>query len=322
MNRRRFILATAVMTAAATFADSAFAEWNPRRPLNIIVPYAAGGGTDLFARAVASAAKDRLPVPVVIVNKPGASGITGAIEAANARPDGNTIMMHSTGSFLLRHMFKDTEVGPFDSFQTIAQIGDLTGVLVVPASSPYQSVQDVVDAAKAEPGKLRWSHNGRGATFHVTGQTMLDTLGLEAVDVPFNSGSASRAAIMGEQVDFGVIGIQQTTGFEEQIRVLGVVAEERDELRSDVPTFQEQGFDVPLVSSPIVLFAPNGVDPEIVSGMEALFKEIAESPEFGEVVRAKGSTPLYRNGADAEAALREMQKTTQPVIDDLKANEG
>lgn len=322
MNRRKFILATAVMAAAATISSSAFAEWEPRRPLNIIVPYKAGGGTDLYARAVAAAAKDRLRVPVVIVNKPGAGGITGAIEAANARPDGNTIMMHSTGSFLLRHMFKETEVGPFDSFQTIAQIGNLKGSLVVPVGSPYKSVQDVVDALKADPGKLRWAHNGRGATFHVTGQTMLDTLGLEAVDVPFKGGAASRAAIMGEQVDFGVIGIQQAKGFEEQLRVLAVVAEERDELQPDVPTFKEQGFDVPLVSSPIVLFAPNGVDAEIVSGMEAFFKEITEAPEFGEVIRAKGTLPLYRNGADAEAGLREMQKATQPVIDALKETQG
>lgn len=322
MKRRQFMKTSAMAAMAASLGLPASAEWKPRRPLNIIVPYKAGGGTDLYARAVAAAAKDLLPVPIVIVNKPGAGGITGAIEAAGARPDGNTIMMHSTGSFLLRHMFKDTEVGPFDSFQTIAQIGNLKGSLVVPTNSPYNSVQDVVDALKAEPGKLRWAHNGRGATFHVTGQTMLNTLGLEAVDVPFKGGAASRAAIMGEQVDFGVIGIQQVTGFEEQLRVLALVADERDELQPDVPTFKEQGFDVPLVSSPIILFAPNGVDPEIVAGMEAFFKEVSAVPEFGDVVRAKGSLPGFLSGADAEAGLRDMQKATQPVIDDLKANQG
>lgn len=318
MDRRQFLKVTGASAIALSTGSMAHAEWNPRRPLNIIVPYKAGGGTDLYARALAAAAQDRIPVPLVIVNQPGAGGMTGAIAAAQARPDGNTIMMHSTGSFLLRHMFQETEVGPFDSFQTIAQIGNLKGALVVPANSPFNSVQDLVDALRATPGALRWGHNGRGATFHAIGQTFLNTLELEAVDVPFRGGAASRAALIGAQVDFGVIGIQQAKGFENELRILAVADDVRDDFQPDVPTFAESGFDVPLISSPIMLFAPNGVDAEIVSGIEAAMQDVVAAPEFAELLAAKGTLPLYRTGAEAEEMLRGIEAAAQPVIDALK----
>ena len=322
MDRRTFLQTSSMAGLAMAFASPALAEWKPRRPLNIIVPYKAGGGTDAYARAIAAAAADRLPVPVVVVNKPGASGMTGAIAAASAKPDGNTIMLHSTGSFLLGHMLKDTEIGPFDGFQMIAQVGNLKASIAVPAGSPITSVHDLVDAAKAAPGSLRWAHTGKGSTYHVSGQTFLDSLGLEAVDVPFKGGSAVRAALLGEQVDFAVLGVQQGQGFEDQMNRLAVLADERDELAPDVPTFTELGFDVPIVSSPIILYAPNGVAPEIVAGIEAAMSDIVAAPEFAELVNAKGTLPYYRTGAEAETAVRAMQDAVTPVISALKTNSG
>ncbi|MGI9393223.1 MAG: Bug family tripartite tricarboxylate transporter substrate binding protein [Boseongicola sp.] len=320
MDRRTFLQTSATAGIAMSFGGAAFAEWKPRRPLNIIVPYKAGGGTDAYARAIAAAAADRLPVPVVIVNKPGASGMTGAIAAATAKPDGNTILLHSTGSFLFTSMLKETEFSPLDGFQMIAQIGNLKVSLAVPAGGPIKSVQDLVDAAKADPGKLRWAHTGKGGTFHVTGQTFLNSLGLETVDVPFKGGSAARAAVLGEQVNFAFIGVQQGRGFEEQMTRLAVLATERDELAPDVPTFAELGFDVPLVSSPIILYARDGVDAEIVAGIEAAMADVVAAPEFAELVNSKGTLPLYRTGAEAEAAVRAMKEAATPVIASLKTN--
>lgn len=322
MDRRSFMATSAYAALAASIGGTAHAEWKPSRPLNIIVPYNAGGGTDLYARAIAKAAESRISVPVVIVNKSGAGGLTGAIEASNARPDGNTVLMTSSGSFLLGAMFKEAAVNPFDSFQTIAQVGNLKGSIAVPVNSPFQSLGDLVDAAKANPGSLRWGHNGRGGTFHVMGQTFLNNQGLEATDVPFKGGAKSRAAILGEQVDFGVLGIQQSSGFDDQMRVLAVFDGERDRLFPDTPTALELGFDVPIISSPIILFAPNGVDAEIVSGMEAAMAEIAAAPEFSEIIEAKGTVAVYRSGADAEANLRAIEAAATPVIDALKSAGG
>ena len=322
MDRRTFLQTSSLAGFAMALAGPVFAEWKPRRPLNIIVPYKAGGGTDAYARAIAAAAADRIPVPVVVVNKPGASGMTGAIAAASAKPDGNTIMLHSTGSFLLGHMLKDTEYGPFDGFKMIAQVGNLKACVAVPSGSSIKSIQDLVDAAKAEPGKLRWAHTGKGSTYHVSGQTFLNSLGLDAVDVPFKGGSAVRAAVLGEQVDFAVLGVQQGRGFEEQMTRLAILSDERDELAADVPTFAEQGFDIPIVSSPIIVYAPSEVDPEIIAGIEAALADIVAAPEFAELVNTKGTLPFYQTGADAEASVRAMQEAVTPIIDALKGTSG
>ncbi|MFQ6550745.1 Bug family tripartite tricarboxylate transporter substrate binding protein [Aestuariibius insulae] len=319
MNRRD-VLKTGAAAGALIVTGTSFAhaDWTPRRPINAILPYAAGGGTDALARAAAAAGQDILPVPLVIVNKPGSSGITGATEAAGARPDGNTVMVTSAGSFLLTSMLRETEVNPFESFEIIAQIGNLTPAIIVPAASPFQTVQDLVDALSSNPGSLRWAHNGRGGFHQVAGQSFLNLNGLEAQDVPFKGGGPTRAAVIGEQVDFAFVGIQQAAGFENELRVLALVAPERDPIRDDVPTLEELGFDYAAVSSPIVFFAPKGTDPEIISGMEAALKQIAETDQFAELMRERGNVPAFLTGAETEARLREMQEATQPVIDALK----
>lgn len=320
MDRRRFLQSTAAVGLYAASSNMALADWNPRRPLNIIVPYNAGGGTDTYARGISAAAQDVWPVPVVVVNRPGAGGITGALEAANARPDGNTILLHFSGDFVLRSLAGKTDLSPFESFQPIAQVGNVKACIAVPKDGPIQSLQDLADAAKANPGGLRWSHNGRGATFHVACQTFLNSQGLEATDVPFQGGAPSRAAIIGSQVDFGCLGIQQSVGFDDQLRVLAVLDHERDPLYPDVPTFAEAGFDVPVLSSPLILYAPLGVDAEIVSGIEEAVAGIADAPAFVEMLQARGVAPVYRTGSKAIEALQAMADAAAPVIAELSSN--
>lgn len=297
---------------------SAMAEWNPKRPVNLIVPYKAGGGTDSFGRAISAAAKGIVKVPIVIVNKPGSSGMTGCTAAFNARPDGTTFLMTSSGSFTLTSMLRDTEITPLGSFKVVAQVGNLTTSLMVPQDSPYKTVKDLVEAAKANSGKLRWAHTGRGGFHHVAGQGFLNQNEIKAVDVPYKGGSATRAAVMGGQVDFGMIGVQQAAGFEGKIRILALNAPERDKVMKDVPTFKEQGFDFVDVSSPIIVFAQKGVDDEVVKGLEKALEEIAASPEFAELMLKRGNAPAYQNGKAAEAKLRALKKDAQPIIDSLK----
>lgn len=319
MKRRQFLQMTALTAAGlALTATGALAEWKPRRPINLIVPYKAGGGTDSFGRAVAAVAEKALPVPVVIVNKPGSSGITGATEAARARPDGTTMMLTSTGSFLLTSMLRDTEVTPLDSFRIVAQVGKLTTSLVVPANSPFKSVQDLLDTAKATPGSLRWAHTGRGGFHQVAGQGFLNSNGIEAVDVPFKGGSATRAAVIGEQVDFGFMGIQQLAGFEDKMRALAVNDDVRDKFQTEVPTFAELGFEWVPVNSPIVVFAPKDTPDDIVDGMQDAVRKMTETPEFAESMAQRGNAPIFLTGAEAEQQIRAMKESAEPIIAALK----
>ena len=318
---RRRLLGGALALAAASAAPlPALADWEPRRPVNVILPYSAGGGTDAFARAVAAAVEQEglLAVPMVVNNRPGAGGITGAAEAAGARPDGQTIMITSAGSFLLTAMLKDTPVSPLEDYEIVAQIGDLDPAILVPSGSPYATLADLMAALEADPGALRWAHNGVGGAHNVAGQAFLDANDVEATGVPFQGGGPTRAAVIGEQVDFAVVGIQQAAGFENELRVLALLAPERDGIASDVPTAAEQGFDYVEISSPIVAFAPEGTDPEILSGMEALLAQVAESDSFAEAMRERGNVPEYLSGGDARARLETLRAAATEVIDGLR----
>lgn len=314
MDRRSFLQITLAAPALALSSTAAFAEWNPRRPVNVIVPYSAGGGTDSFGRALAESADAALPVPMVIVNRPGSSGITGATEAAGARPDGSTFMMTSSGSFTLTYLLRDTEVNPFDSFIPVAQIGRLTTSLMVPMDSPHQTLDDLVAAMRADPGAMRWAHTGRGGFHHVAGQGFLNAAGLDAQDVPFSGGSNTRAAVIGGQVDFGMIGIQQAAGFANELRTLALVSDERDAFATEIPTFQEQGYDAPLISSPIVVFAPLGTPDDVIAGMQDAIEAITQEPGFIASMAERGNAPSFLPGADVAGVLAALRDDAAPIV--------
>lgn len=317
MNRRSFLTSSAASAIAFASAVPAFAQWMPTRPINAIVPYEAGGGTDTIARAIAASMGEALPVPVVIVNRPGASGIVGATSVASATPDGSTVMITSGGSFVLNSVLKQLEVDPFEDFVTIAQIGDLTTSLMVPANSPFQSIEDLIAAAKAAPGSLRWSHTGRGSFHHVAGQGFLNAMGLTAVDVAFKGGSATRAAVIGSQVDFGMIGIQQLAGFTNELRPLVLVSDKRDMFSPEVPTFAELGLTVPLISSPIVIFAPKGTPEDVVSALQDAVATAAASESFKGLMVNGNNAPGYMPGAETRAKLLQMQEDARAIVASL-----
>lgn len=321
MNRRNILKATAAAFATLSFSITPLMaeDWQPRRPINVIVPYGAGGGVDTYARSFATGLQEQLGVPIVIVNKPGSGGLVGSAEAAAARPDGQTMLLAAAGGILLGSMFKDAPVDPFDSFDTVAQIGNLVFAIAVPADSPYQTVADLVAAAKANPDGLRWAHGGRGSATHVPGQSLLDLNSLAATDVPFKGGAKIRAAIIGRQVDFGILGIQQSFGFDNELRVLGVFSADRYPLAPDVPTFDEQGIESGNIGSPVTLFAPLGTPAEAIATVSKALSSVTGADAFAEAMAPKGLTAAYADGPDADATLLAIKEGAQPVIDALKA---
>ncbi len=314
MNRRSLISAAVAGVAVfVTATASVAADW-PKRPINLVVPYKAGGGTDAYARAISAAAADVLEVPVVVVNKPGSGGLNGANSVVGARPDGYTMMMTSGGSFLLSTMTRDTKIDALESFEFVAQVGKLQTSLMVPKDSPFQTVQDVIDAAQANPGSLRWAHSGRGGFHFVGGLGFLANNNIEAQDVPFKGGGPTRAALIGSQADFGFLGVQQLAGFEDSLRALAVNSAERDGIMTEVPAFGELGIPFAAVSSPVIVFAPKGTPAEVITAMEAALAEIAAKPEFAELLAKRGTGPVYANGADAKAGLTAMKADAAPLV--------
>lgn len=310
-------VAAAMLITVAT-AVTATAQWVPDRPINIVVPYGAGGGTDSFARALSASADEIVPVPLVVVNKPGSSGLIGASEVKRARPDGQTLMITSAGSLVLTTMLQNTDLDPIKDFRIIGQIGDLTTGLVVGASSEMKTAADFIKLAKEKQGNLRWGHTGRGSFHYIAGQAFLDAQGIKAQDVPFKGGGAVRAALIGGQVDFVFMGVQQGAGFESQLRYLGLNSPQRDPTVNDVPTFAEQGLEYADVSSPILLMAPLKTPDEIVTTMEDALKKITATERFEEIMLKNGNAPGFLTGEDAQKRLETLKKAATPVVEKLR----
>ena len=319
MRRRTFLGAGAAAVAAGTLSLPAFAaDWQPRRPINLVVPYPPGGGTSTYGRALIGPLSDRLGVPVNIVNKPGGGGVNGATEVAGSRPDGQTFMITTGGALVMASIFKDIPINPFEDLDVVAQVGGLQASIVVPANSPFQTLEDLIEAAKANPGGLRWAHTGRGVFLHVSGQSFLNANGLEATDVPFAGGAKVRAAVVGGQVDFATIGVQQNRGFESEMRALALIAPERDGLQPHIPTVSELGFNYEFVNTPITMFAPKGTPSDVIETVSAHVAEIVNSDGYSEEMQTKGLLPAYLPSDGAVARLRELEATVRPIIEAIK----
>ncbi|REG82134.1 Bug family tripartite tricarboxylate transporter substrate binding protein [Marinomonas pollencensis] len=319
MIRKSFVFAISSALSLTIFTSTiAKASDYPRRSINVVVPYKAGGGTDAYARALAAAAKGTINAPLVVVNKPGAGGLNGAQSTLGARPDGYTIMLTSGGSFLLSTLTRNTKIDALKSFEFVGQIGQLKTSLIVSNDSPYKTAQDLINAAKDSPSTLRWAHSGRGGFHYIAGLGFLAANGIEAQDVPFKGGGPARAAIMSNQTDFGFIGIQQLKGFEEQLRGLAVNASTRDQKVNSVPSFKELNIPYSNISSPVIILAPKNTPKDVITYLESSLKTITKKPIFVEMLSKRGTAPAYLPAEDTQNVLMEMKSDILPILENLK----
>ncbi|MEO1019395.1 MAG: tripartite tricarboxylate transporter substrate binding protein [Pseudomonadota bacterium] len=312
MNRRTMLVAAAV--ALLGFAAPAMAQY-PDKPVNVIVGFAAGGGTDSYGRGLSKVSEKHLGQPMIIVNKPGGSSIPAAAEVSQAPPDGYTLFLSSHGGLIINDLKKDLVVDPIDGFDYVGVVGGLTTGVYVPINSPYQNLDELVAAIEANPGALRWGHTGRGAGHHTAGVGFLVKNDLEAQDVPFKGGAPTRAALIGEQVDFSFMGAHLITGFEDQMRQLGVANDERLSSIPDIPTIPELGYDYVGVLSPITLLAPKGTDPAIITNLGEAVEQMVADPDY-QAFMSQSSLPVFHLGPEEAKALAEKSKSDwAPIIE-------
>lgn len=277
-----------VSCLALVLAGSALAADFPERPVNLIVGYKAGGGVDTYARALAKVAPDHLDgQPIVVVNKPGGGGLIGGRFVADQPPTGYSLYLASAGSMVLRNLVKPQVVSTKD-FKMVATIGELTAGVFVPASSPIKTLDELIAKIQASGKKMRWGHTGRGNVWHVAGVGLLDKNNLKSKDIPFKGGSAVRSALISSQIDFGIIGAHLGRGFEDDIRLLAVLSDERHPAVPDTKTAAELGVPFTKVSSPIIVMAPKRVKDETVQQLSAAVSEMVNDKEYSAVMTKAG----------------------------------
>lgn len=311
---------TMVLAASAIiWAGNTQADEYPNKPVKLMVGWSAGGSTDVYARSLASFVNDYLGMPMVVVNKPGASGMIAGKAALAAPHDGYTLYVQSGGTFVTRMRIagKKSLISAYDDFQPLGSIGKVVTGLIVPMDSPFQSAAELVKFAKANPGKLRWANPGRGSLHTLSGTIFLKGNDITAQGVPFKGGSKTRNAVAGKQVDFAFMGISLLAGFGEKIRALGVTDNERDAIYKKVPTFGEQGLPQMGISSPLIIWGQKDLPADIVSKLVDAIAAAAKSKGYNKMVKKTGVAGVYSTPEEALAMVKDLDNTVTPIIKEL-----
>ncbi|MCZ4258630.1 tripartite tricarboxylate transporter substrate binding protein [Sulfitobacter sp. G21635-S1] len=289
----------------ALSATVALAEY-PEKPIEVIVGYSAGGGTDVMARTVAQFLEQELGdgASVVVKNMPGAGGQIGFTEVARAAPDGYTLGTFNLPAALA--LTKDrTADYDADSFTYLANFVEDPNTITVAASSPFQTLGELLDAAKADPGAITLGLSSLGGNDHFGANMMAAASGAEFTLVPFKGASNARTAIMGGHVAAGTMALGQTSNFPDELRVLAVLANERSPFRPDVPTAKELGFDVQM-SSLRGIVAPAGMDDATTKQLRDALTAVNANPAFQAMMAEQGNPIAFMVGDDfAETAAKQ-----------------
>ena len=304
--------AQATLAALALATAPAWAEY-PEAPVEVIVGYSAGGGTDVMARTVAQFLEAELGegAAVVVKNVPGAGGQIGFTEVAEAAPDGYTL-----GTFNLPAAFaltKDRTAGyGVDSFTYLANFVEDPNTVTVAASSPFQTLDDLLAAARAEPGAITMGLSSLGGNDHFAANMIATAAEAEFTIVPFKGASLARTAIMGGHVAAGTLTLSQTTGFPDELRVLAVLDDERSPFRPDVPTAVELGQDVRM-SSLRGIVGPAGMDPAVADRLRAALEAVNADPDFQSAMEEQGNPLSFVTGDTFTEIARRQDAVAEEI---------
>ena len=287
------VFATAIATANAVAAY-------PEKPIQLIVPYGAGGSTDLLARAVAQVAPKYFSQPLVVVNKPGGGAIPGRMDVARSKPDGYTVLFGwGSGEDLIVPHERPLPYDLFKDFETVCRISVHSVVLAVPAASPYKTLADLVKAGKSKEF-LTASVSTKGGAVDITFLLFAKAAGIKVTTVPGTGGSDAITKLVGGHVDFGGGHPSEVLPHIKagRLRALAVALEKRDASVPDVPTFRESGFDVVTAGSVKGVAVPKGTPKEVTAYLEKKFKEVTEDPEFQKIMKDIGQPVMYQGAEE------------------------
>jgi tripartite-type tricarboxylate transporter receptor subunit TctC len=303
----RSVAMAVVVAAGLAFPASADAQEFPTKPITLIVPFPAGGPTDLALRALGEAASKHLGQPIIVENKSGGAGTVGpATMAATAKPDGYTIAQMPITVYRLPLM-QETTWKPED-FSYIIHLTGYVFAHIAAADTPFKTWADVVDYAKKNPGKLTYGSSGTGGSPHLGTEQVAEKDGIKLTHVPFKGAAELHAAVAGGHVMVGAGGASSKQIVDAgKARFLNVWTAKRQKSFPDVPTLQELGYPF-VIDSPFGIAGPKGMDPKIVQKLHDAFKKAIEEPSVIEVLDRFEMVPNYKNSADYKLAVDEQIK--------------
>lgn len=309
-------LATAAAICAAAAAASA-QTW-PAKPVTIIVPFPAGGTTDVLARAISTKLSAAIGQPVIVDNRPGAGATLGAAQVAKVNDGGHTLLMGAVHHTVATNVYKNLSYSFEKDFQPITTVALVPNVLVVSAKAPYANVQDLVAAAKAKPDGLAYGSNGNGTAQHMIGtQFQLET-GTKLLHVPYKGSAPLTTDLLGGQVTMSFDTITPVLPFikDGKLKALAVTTSERSAALPNVPTLQEAGVPNVAIGTWFGLLAPNSAPKPVIARLSGEVVKIINSPEFRKQMADIGAEPV---GNKPEEMAKQIREETEKFARLVKA---
>lgn len=294
--------------------SSALASQYPTRPVTIVVGFSAGGNADLVARLVAQRLSETLGQPFIVENKGGAGGLLASEAVAKSAPDGYRLLL-VTGAFPAQAAaLSRLPFDPVRDFTPISVVVSYPAVIVVPATSPFTSLKDLIAYAKAHPGQLNYPSPGTGSLFHLAVELFADKTGISLTHIPFKGGGQQVTELIAGRLDvmFDTLSVVQSQIKSGKLRALAVTSPQRLAQLPDVPTVDEVVGDYE-VSSFVGLAGPANLPPDIVARLNTAIDEAVNSPDIKARFIELGGTPLGGTPQQAAETMNQALETWQKI---------
>jgi tripartite-type tricarboxylate transporter receptor subunit TctC len=299
--------ATSVAQTASAF---------PNQPIRMVVPYPPGGPTDITARVVAAEMSKTIGQNIVIDNRPGASGMIGSEMVTKATPDGYTLLANASIHVINPSVYPDMRFDAIKDFVPITQLAQVPLVLVVPANSPIKSVKDLVEYAKANPGKVNFGSAGSASAQHLAGESFKIAAGIQMQHIPYKGSAPALTDLAGGQLQLMFDSMPSATPMinSGKLRAIAVTTTTRAKARPDLPTIAESGFPGFDISTWYAYWAPKGTPADVVEKLAASAAQALKNPEVIAKYEAMGAEPVGSTPAQFAAYVESEAKKWSDIV--------
>jgi tripartite-type tricarboxylate transporter receptor subunit TctC len=318
-SRRRIALAGLALAAAAAVPFAAQAQAYPNKTITVIVPFAAGGTTDILARVIGQALTKELGQSVIVDNRAGAGGNIGAALAAKAPADGYTLFMGTVGTHAINQsLYTKLPYDPVKDFQPLTRVAMVPNLLVANPTKPFKTVKELIAYAKANPNKVNFGSSGSGSSIHLSGELFKSMAGVQMVHVPYKGSAPAVTDLLGGQIDIMFDNMPSAIQHVRngKLRPIAVTTAKRSPELPDVPTIAEAGVPGYEATSWFGMFAPAGTPAPVVARLNGALVKVLAEPEVKKKLAEQGAEPLSEKPEQfAEFIRKETAKWSKVVKD-------
>jgi tripartite-type tricarboxylate transporter receptor subunit TctC len=298
---RYLSVACSIVVGALTFAGPrAHAQSYPTKPIRVIVPFAAGGAVDALARLVTAKLQEAVGQPVIVENRAGAGGNTGADQVAKSPPDGYTILQHTNGQAISPALYRSLPFDPLKDFIPVIQLVGTSTVLVANPKFPAKSLKELIALAKEKPGKLNYGMTGVGNSLHLTMEMLKRAAGIDILAIPYRGDAPLNTALIAGEVDVAIVPIGTAVPLLEsgRLRPLAVNSAQRSPALPDVPTVAEEAIPGFEAAGWQGWFVPAKTPRDVVAYLQRETAKVIADPDMQARLKAMGNEPV---GSTTEA---------------------